>query len=69
MIKNKEINDELYDIVNNVDLTPEEKEILVQYIEEISLNFKVFSKFLDDKKNISKIVAFLESLTGDSNVK
>tara|TARA_B100000282_G_C31526251_1_gene396243 strand:+ start:372 stop:578 length:207 start_codon:yes stop_codon:yes gene_type:complete len=68
MIKNKDMNDQLHEIVTQIDLNETEKAYLFKYIEEISSSYENFSKFLSDKSNLAEIIRFLESLTGDKDV-
>ncbi len=68
MIKNKDMNDQLHEIVSQIDLNETEKAYLFKYIEEISSSYENFSKFLSDKSKLAEIIRFLESLTGDKNV-
>ena len=68
MIKNKDMNDQLHEILNQVELSNEEKEYLLEFIKDINLSHKKLNEFLSEKDNIAKVVLFLESLTGEKNV-
>ena len=68
MIKNKNLNDYLYDILNKAELEEDEKTLLIAYIESIDENYKIFSNFMKEDENKIKVIKFLESLTGNKNV-